>query len=167
MKLELVNQQEYFDRYTNNLFITNNYIMSFMNVLRDKIYLKAIKKLFKNKYSYINNISTSNIIFIFSALEIDELETLFGKGFETEEFGEGFHEKKHKIKVNKKTNGICYFFKLNGIECIYFIDHRGTSLEHCHILENDILQFYIDLTELIITKTGVVERYKEYLKYEY
>lgn len=164
MKLELVNQQEYFDRYKNDNILSKHYITTFMNILRDKKFNKAIKKLVKTKYDFVDNISTTNIIMIYTALGIDDLEKLFGKGYETDEFGEGFTEKEDKIKVNKKTCAVCYFFKLNDVECMYFIDHRGSTLEHGEILEDNALQFYINLTELIITKTDFLEQYKEYLK---
>lgn len=74
----------------------------------------------KNKCLY-NHLS---IMFTTSLLDLNTMESLYGKGIEHSHFGEGFDDDE-----DNKVKYISYFITINNREYHIGFDHRGTTIE--------------------------------------
>lgn len=169
--LELIpNQKETFNDMMADIFTPQSYMNKYTQlILNDKNFYKKINIIFENNNIFLkkeNNVTSAfkslyqknkNVSFILSflltALEEENLVSMFGNGYKTNKLGEGF---------KRGYSGRCFFFKLNGFISMYFIDHRGSGLNVASdISDADFLQYMVDLIELIVTKTDLIDVYKK------
>jgi hypothetical protein len=141
----------YFPLLDNNNFYKKIYIIFENNNIHLKKE-KSVISMFKTLYERNRNIEFLLTLLI-SSLEEENLIDMFGTGYKTNKLGEGF---------KRGYSGRCFFFKLNGFISMYFIDHRGSGLSVASdISPEKFLQFMVDLIELIVTKTDLIEEYKK------
>lgn len=166
---QITNQKETFNDMMVDIFTLQSYINKYNQILADKNFYKKISIIFENNNIHIKKEKGTSTVFktlyeknktisfililLLTSLEEENLISMFGNGYKTNKLGEGF---------KRGYSGRCFFFKLNGFISMYFIDHRGSGLNVASdISDENYLQYMVDLIELIITKTDIVDAYKK------
>ena len=164
---QIKNKKELFNDMMSNKISFQHYINIYHELLDNKMFYKKIYIILENnniflkkqktqffKTLYEKNKKLSFLLSLFiTALEEEHLIDIFGEGYKTTRLGEGF---------KRGYSGRCFFFKLNGHISMYFIDHRGSGLNiPKDISDEDFLQYMVDLFELIVTKTDLIDVYKK------
>ena len=162
-KLELIDhddQIDYLEKYLNSdlILISNMNFLFLIN--KDKRFGQRYIEL-AEKYGIKINKKDKSFFYttlLTTTLDPKELSNIFGEGIFTNELGEG-------IEGDDINTGMCFFYKLDGYESIYFYDNRGSSFEVDETMTKEkFLDYYFHLLDIILSKTNKAEELNELIK---